>query len=215
MNLIKFSEEEISDLFRKYNELRDEKIKEEIYFKTEILCYSRISNRFKNYNAEYEDLLSIAKIGLYKAINMYDNNRNSKFVSFAIAVIDNEILHFIRKDWYNHSVLSLDSSINNSDLTLQDIISDSFSIEEAYIEKEKYEILKEIIAKLPLNDAFLIRLYFGLDGRRYSQIEIANLYHVDKSYISRSIAKILDKISIEYKKVGYYNNRFKKLSKTK
>lgn len=56
----------------------------------------KIAGRYRNVGIDYEDLVSIAFLGLVKAANSY-NQEKAKFVSYAIPAIQNEILMNLRK----------------------------------------------------------------------------------------------------------------------
>ena len=51
-----------------------------------------IAKKFENTNSNIEDLISIGTIGLMKAINTFDVDKNIKLATYASRCIDNEIL---------------------------------------------------------------------------------------------------------------------------
>ena len=51
-----------------------------------------ISKRFENTGINIEDLISIGTIGLIKAVDSFDINKNIKFSSYASKCIENEVL---------------------------------------------------------------------------------------------------------------------------
>ncbi len=90
------NEEEEKALFLEYYETKDEKIKEKIIASNYKFLYKIASNYSKHYNKDIEDLFMQGLIGLYKAFNRYDINRDVKFLSFAFAYIKNEILSSLK-----------------------------------------------------------------------------------------------------------------------
>ena len=57
-----------------------------------------VNKRFSNTNYDIDDLRSIGIVGLIKAIDTFDVNKNIKFTSYASKCIVNEILMFLRKN---------------------------------------------------------------------------------------------------------------------
>ncbi len=60
------------------------------------LVLRQVFRRFGRIDYDKNDLISIGKIGLIKAINTYDVEKNFRFSSYAVKCIDNEILIFLR-----------------------------------------------------------------------------------------------------------------------
>ena len=56
-----------------------------------------------------------------------------------------------------------------------------------------------IINSLTEKEKMLITLYFGFDGKKYRQKEIAHILGISQSYISRMISNILKKIKSKIK----------------
>ena len=57
-----------------------------------------IAKKFDNTGVGVEDLISIGTIGLIKAINSYDKDKNIKLATYASRCIENEILMYLRKN---------------------------------------------------------------------------------------------------------------------
>ncbi|UMZ73919.1 sigma-70 family RNA polymerase sigma factor [Natranaerofaba carboxydovora] len=72
----------------------DEKAREELIKSNEALVHS-IIKRFKG-KLDYEDLFQLGMIGLIKAIDRFDINKNVKFSTYAVPVIIGEIKTFLR-----------------------------------------------------------------------------------------------------------------------
>ena len=146
---------------------------------------------------EKEELLSVGIIGLIKAVDTFDVSKNYKFITYAITCIDNELKMFIRNMKKSPNALSLENNIHmddESDKTLNDILSDGSNFVEDIIKKEEYEIIDKIVDRLPLKEKVIIKMYFGFDGKRYNQQELSKLCNVSQSYMSKIIRKILKRI---------------------
>ncbi|MFE5857000.1 SigB/SigF/SigG family RNA polymerase sigma factor [Streptomyces sp. NPDC056500] len=63
----------------------------------------RLASRFKNRGETFEDLCQVAALGLVKAVDRYDPQRGSAFVSFAVPTITGEVKrHFRDHMWTLH-----------------------------------------------------------------------------------------------------------------
>ena len=57
-----------------------------------------IAKKYENSGVNIEDLISIGTIGLMKAINSYNLEKNIKLATYASRCIENEILMYLRKN---------------------------------------------------------------------------------------------------------------------
>ena len=71
-----------------------------------------IAKKFENSNVGIEDLVSIGTIGLMKAINTFDVNKNIKLATYASRCIENEILMHLRKTTRLKNEVSIDEPLN-------------------------------------------------------------------------------------------------------
>lgn len=85
-----------------------------------------IARKFENTGIGLEDLISIGTIGLIKAVNTFDPNKNIKLATYASRCIENEILMFLRRNVKNKTEISLDEPLNvdwdGNELLLSDIL---------------------------------------------------------------------------------------------
>ena len=56
-----------------------------------------IAKKFENTGVGLEDLISIGTIGLMKAINTFNTDKNIKLATYASRCIENEILMYLRR----------------------------------------------------------------------------------------------------------------------
>lgn len=56
-----------------------------------------IARKFENTGMDLDDLVSVGTIGLIKAINSFDTDKNIKLATYASRCIENEILMHLRK----------------------------------------------------------------------------------------------------------------------
>ena len=156
-----------------------------------------IITKFSSY--ECDDLFSVGCIGLKKAIATFDYERNILFATYARKCIENEVIKYIRILKKHENVGSLDSYIANFDgnKTLLDFISDQDDFTMEIEEKESIEYLHQIIERINEKEKNIIEMYFGFNGKRYSQQQIAARYNVTQSNISRIIKRVLKIIKIK------------------
>lgn len=71
-----------------------------------------IARKFENTGIHIEDLISIGSIGLIKAVNTFNPNKNIKLATYASRCIENEILMYLRKNSRVKTEVSLDEPLN-------------------------------------------------------------------------------------------------------
>ena len=85
-----------------------------------------IAKKFENTGIGIEDLISIGTIGLMKAINTYDTDKNIKLATYASRCIENEILMYLRRSNKIKVEVSIDEPLNQdgdgNELLLSDIL---------------------------------------------------------------------------------------------
>lgn len=162
-----------------------------------------IKKYYQNYGGQ-EDLVSIGTIGLIKAINTFDTNKNIKLSSYASRCIENEILMHFRNNKKSSQDISLNDTIDTdkdgNPLTLMDIMACDSNIEEDIDTKLHLAVLREYI-DTTLNDRereIIIHRY-GLDGKKIlTQRELAKSLGISRSYISRIEKNALLKLRKRY-----------------
>lgn len=162
------------------------------------LVYYTFSRYFKNLEVgEYEDL---GLIGLIKAVDRYDVEKNADFATFSIICIKNEILGELKKISKTKGDVSLYDGIpwlteDDDDMQLINCIPDSKDLIDDFISSVSYEkITSELFATLTDKEKELLKLFFGFYEKKYTQKEIASIYGVHQSHISRTITKICYKL---------------------
>lgn len=162
-----------------------------------------IAKRFENTGIGIEDLVSIGTIGLIKAINTFNPNKNIKLATYASRCIENEILMYIRKHSGERAEVSFDEPLNTdwdgNELLLSDILSSdedriSFEIEQ----NEERARVRRAVFSLGSREREIIELRFGLNGKQeLTQKEVADKLGISQSYISRLEKKIIARLKVE------------------
>ncbi len=162
-----------------------------------------IAKKFENTGTGLEDLISIGTIGLIKAINSFNPQKNIKLATYASRCIENEILMYIRKTNSRKCEISIDEPINidwdGNELLLSDILgSDGDSVYSNLESDEDRKTVKKAISELNDRDRLIITLRFGLEnGKEKTQKEVADLLGISQSYISRLEKRIITKLKKE------------------
>ena len=156
-----------------------------------------IARKFDNTGVDNDDLVSIGTIGLIKAINSFNPDKNIKLATYASRCIENEILMYLRRTARLKSEVSFDEPLNTdfegNELLLSDVLGTSadsvYGDIEANAEKEQ---LKEALKKLSERERKIMFLRFGLGGgEEMTQKDVADLLGISQSYISRLEKKII------------------------
>lgn len=164
-----------------------------------------IAKKFDNTGVGVEDLISIGTIGLIKAINSYNKDKNIKLATYASRCIENEILMYLRRNLKTKAEVSIDEPLNvdwdGNELLLSDILGTDEDVIYKDIENEtECRILKKAIDQLPERERQIIDLRFGLsarDGMEKTQKEVADMLGISQSYISRLEKKIMKRLKKE------------------
>jgi RNA polymerase sporulation-specific sigma factor len=153
-----------------------------------------------------EDLVSIGTIGLIKAINTYDLNKNIKLSSYASRCIENEILMHFRNLKKTAQDVSLNDTIDTdkdgNPLTLIDILASDMDVAEDVDTKLRLEVLDRYINEvLTDREKQIITCRYGIRGEKIQpQRELAQALGISRSYISRIEKKALEKLRKRYEK---------------
>ncbi|MDD6694942.1 MAG: RNA polymerase sporulation sigma factor SigE [Firmicutes bacterium] len=164
-----------------------------------------IAKKFDNTGVGVEDLISIGTIGLIKAINTYNPDKNIKLATYASRCIENEILMYLRRNNKVRMEVSIDEPLNvdwdGNELLLSDILGTDEDIIYKDMENEaEQKMLKKALSKLSDREKLIISLRFGLNNREeeaMTQKEVADLLGISQSYISRLEKKIMKRLKKE------------------
>ena len=165
-----------------------------------------IAKKFESSNVDIDDLISVGTIGLIKAVNSFDGNKQIKLATYASRCIENEILMHLRKVVRTKSEMSLDEPLNvdweGNVLLLSDVLGTESDVTCKDVENdEENDILIKTFKQLPPRERQIVRQRFGLLGaQKKTQKEIADLLGISQSYISRLEKKVMKKLKKELMK---------------
>lgn len=161
---------------------------------------AHISKKYHKPGRDMEDILSVGTIGLIKAVNSFEMSKG-RLATYAAKCIENEILMMLRNEKKKMKEISLFEPIgldkDGNDISLIDVIE--ISEKEVY---EKCELKQNIINLYKIFDVVLnerekdiIYSRYGLaDRKELTQRQLAQKYHISRSYISRIEKKALLKL---------------------
>jgi RNA polymerase sporulation-specific sigma factor len=167
-----------------------------------------ISRKFENTGISIEDLISIGAIGLIKAVNSFDPDKNIKLATYASRCIENEILMVLRKSNRLKSEVSFDEPLNTdwdgNELLLSDILGTEPDLVSKDLDADvEKQMLHTAIDKLNDREKYIVGLRYGLGaGKEHTQKEVADMMGISQSYISRLEKRIIGKLREEMLKLA-------------
>src|SRR5690625_2642324 len=166
-----------------------------------------IARKFENTGINIEDLISIGTIGLIKAVNTFDNDRNIKLATYASRCIENEILMYLRRNSRAKTEISFDEPLNvdwdGNELLLSDVLGTDEDIITKRLESEvDKDLLRSALSELKDREKKIMELRFGLVGEEgKTQKDVADMLGISQSYISRLEKKIIKRLKKEFNKM--------------
>ena len=196
-------EKEIVQLILEARNNNEEAIEELFaFFKPKVTAISR---EYFLIGADHNDLIQEGMIGLYKAINFYDSDKNHNFGAFASLCIHRQLQNAVKnanrkKNGPLNAYLPI-KYFDGSSLTEQEsklklvIVDDHSNIEDNYINNELNTIMMSRIEEiLPEEHYDILKLF--LNGDSYSSIaEHMNISTKKVDNVLQSIKKKLKNIS--------------------
>ena len=154
------------------------------------------AEKFECSGQEQEDVMSVAAIGLMKAIDNFNPSFCSRVSTYAVKCIENEILMYLRKMNY---IRSKEDSVPDFRVHPADA---GDSAEKEAVENICREELLDAMDNLPDSDRDLLEKRYGLSGGRrsrfteggVSQEEAAKAMGISQSCLSRKERRILNRL---------------------
>lgn len=164
------SDKETKELFYQYIDTKDKEVKEKI-FRHYLRLVAFVMNKM-NLNYEFtllnsDDAYSIGMFGLLKAIDKFDPNYGTTFVTYAYRIISNEIKMALRarpNKQYFHKQLTFNIE-DYKETELFELKDPDDSPEEVLLKKELSYLLNENIKKLEQKKQYMINKYYNLEGK--------------------------------------------------
>ena len=161
---------------------------------------AHVVKKYYTANEDPDELISIGTVGLIKAVNTFRSGRGVRLGTYAARCIDNEILMHFRSKKKTALNVSLEEPIEHdadgNPLTLMDVVA----VEDTTLDRieRKNDILKlrRYLSELPdAREKQILVLRYGLNGEApMTQSEIAKLFGISRSYVSRLETKCLKRL---------------------
>ncbi len=158
---------------------------------------AHIVKKYYGSQNEQDDLVSIGTIGLIKAIDTFNPDKNIRLSSYASRCIENEILMHFRAGKKTAQDVSLNETIDTdkdgNPLTLLDVLAVDDHILDDLDRKLNIQKLGQYIHEaLTEREKTIIILRYGLNGQQpMTQKDIAKRLGISRSYVSRIETKAL------------------------
>lgn len=168
---------------------------------------AHLVKKYYTSDRDMEDLISVGTIGLIKAVNTFNIDKNNRLAAYASKCVENELLMLFRSEKKKaresslYEPLGTDSEGNS--IRLLDIIEceEEDVLERVDMEEKKgklYELIKEQLSE---REREIICLRYGILGtREVTQREIADAMGISRSYVSRLEKKALKKLRMGFEK---------------
>ena len=166
-----------------------------------------IARKFENTGVNVEDLISVGTIGLIKAVNTFDPEKNIKLATYASRCIENEILMYLRRNSKIKTEISFYEPLNvdwdGNELLLSDILGTDNDVVYNIIEDDvDKQLLWLAMQRLNEREKEIVQLRFGLNGTtEKTQKEVADILGISQSYISRLEKRIIKRLKKEINKM--------------
>ena len=156
-------------------------------------------------DTSFEDFFAIGTLGLIKGVDRFISSGKTKLNEFLIFInktIDEEIIRYLKEIIKNNKNISLEDIYSSKDSEYDEYFPEIHVIDNFETE-EVYKAIRTIMKKLPDREKKMITMYFGFeDGKRYTQTEIAEVFGLVQSYVSRLIQWTVNEIGKQLQKEG-------------
>lgn len=185
------------DELKKYKPISREKEKEllikakngDLNAQNEILTSNlrfvfNIAKRYKGNGAAISDLISEGNLGLVKAIQKFDPEKDVKFISYAVWWVRNSMQEFIKKKQLSMSIEKDEETLNipissNKLYDSEDewvekkdtMLSNEEDEEKRELHKNQRRIIDKLMSKLEGREKYIVEQYYGIDGGKGKNLE--------------------------------------------
>ena len=167
---------------------------------------AHIMKKYYTPNGDQDDLISIGTIGLIKGISTFKPDKNVRLATYASRCIENEILMHFRAQRKLQGEVSLSDAIDTDkeggSLYLLDVVGADDTMLSDLQDREEQLLLRRLVRDcLTEREADIIRRRYGLEGHPpQTQRQVAAVYGISRSYVSRIEKRALEKLEKELRK---------------
>ena len=163
-----------------------------------------IAKKYQQSGVEMEDLISIGTIGLIKGVDSFREDKKIRLATYCARCVENEILMYLRsvkktaRDVYLFDTIGSDKEGN--EINLFDVLEyEEEDIADRLTRKEHIGKLEQYMEQtLTPREKEILCLRYGIQAEQKTQREIAEIYQISRSYVSRIEKKALKKLRDRY-----------------
>ena len=169
---------------------------------------AHLVKKYYSADRDMEDLISVGTIGLIKAVNTFNTDKNNRLAAYASKCVENELLMLFRSEKKKARESSLyeplGTDAEGNSIRLLDILEcEDVDILERVDREEKtgklYDLMKALLTD---RERKIICLRYGLAGtQELTQREIADAMGISRSYVSRLEKKALKKLRAGFERI--------------
>lgn len=159
------------------------------------------AKQYRNYGVPFSDLISEGNLGLVKAAKKFDENKDVKFISYAVWHIRSAIQECI--ETYNSSnnevncdLYVIDDCTSTEYDISSNLVNDEFE-EELSVLQSRDAAVSELMSTLKKREKKILSLYFGLYGEKEMTLEeISQEMDLTKERVRQIKDKALVKLKV-------------------
>lgn len=162
---------------------------------------AHVAKKYAGSEEDPSDLISIGTIGLIKAVSAFKCDYGSRFATYAIRCIDNEMLMYFRSKKKTRADVSLFEPIGTdkegNQIHLVDVlVQESVDVTEQMEMQRQIGILRKTMKEILTEREYdiIVRRYALFTGEEQTQREIADSLGISRSYVSRIEKRALEKL---------------------
>lgn len=162
---------------------------------------AHVAKKYQALDEDMEDLISIGTIGLIKAVDTFQTERQIKLATYAARCIDNELLMYFRSKKKTSREVSLyepigtdkeGNQINLLDIAASEEVDVVQKMEESENVRRLYRFIPDVLSE---RERTVIAMRYGILGNHpITQREVAKQLGISRSYVSRIEKKALNKL---------------------
>ncbi len=163
-----------------------------------------LAQKYLSVDNSIEDLISVAYVGLVKAMNTYKPDKNVKPSTYASHCIQNELRMYYNRNKKNkmETYLEEEQTDGNKTRKIEDLLGTETEIViSEVIENELIAEINNVIEKWPKREREIVEMRLGLNGNREeSQKTVAGKLGITQSCVSKIEKKAMNKIRLSFEK---------------
>lgn len=161
----------------------DEKARDRVLSSNLKFVFS-VASKYKGKGADLPDLISEGNLGLMKAMEKFDTEKDVKFISYAVWWVRNSIQEFIKKRQLISQIEEDDDELfrpierreiideyeDEDDVTICEVLTEDEFDDDA-MDKAQKKMVSQILSVLDKRERTIIESYYGIGGKKEMNLE--------------------------------------------